>query len=63
MAGAKANDWRVLSLLETEQPTPMEIAGGVGFAIGAFALLPALVIVSGFLLGGMENLFASRTTA
>ncbi|UCH30498.1 MAG: cell envelope integrity protein TolA [Myxococcales bacterium] len=57
MARAAADDWRALSLLETEQPTPIEIAGGVGFAFASFVLLPALVIVSGFLLGGMEALF------
>ena len=57
MVRADADDWRALSLLETEQPTPSEIAGGVGFAFAAFVLLPSLVILSGFLLGGMEALF------
>ena len=41
MSRAKAADWRALCLLETEQPTPKEIAGGIGFAfesIGDFQL-------------------------
>ncbi len=59
MARAEANDWRALSLLETEQPTATEIAGGVGFAIAAFIALPALVVISGFLLGGVEALFST----
>jgi TonB family protein len=59
MAGADANDWRALSLLETEQPTVVEVIGGVGFAVGAFVLLPVLVLVSGFVLGGVEALFSS----
>ena len=59
MTRAEATDWRVLSLLETEQPSPMEIAGGVGFAFAAFLLLPTLVLVSGFLLGGIEQLFGT----
>lgn len=61
MTRAEASDWRVLSLLETEQPTPVEIAGGIGFALATFVALPALVLLSGFLLGGMGALF--RTSA
>ncbi len=57
MARVEASDWRALSLLETEQPTAMEVAGGVGFALAAFVALPAMVFLSGFLLGGMQGLF------
>ena len=31
---AEVTDWRALSLLETEQPTLTEIAGGIGFTLG-----------------------------
>jgi TonB family protein len=57
MAAADLSDWRALSLLETEQPTAIEMAGGVGFALAAFVALPALVFLSGFLLGGMQAIF------
>jgi TonB family protein len=57
MANGKVTDWRALSLLETEQPTPVEIAGGVGFAFAVFILLPLLVVLSGHLLSGMQALF------
>jgi outer membrane biosynthesis protein TonB len=57
MTAADGNDWRALSLLETEQPTAIEIAGGIGFAVAAFIGLPALVLLSGFLLGGMQAIF------
>ncbi|MGB5220471.1 MAG: energy transducer TonB [Polyangiales bacterium] len=57
MTRAEVSDWRALSLLETEQPTAIEIAGGVGFALAAFVALPALVLLSGFLLGGMQAIF------
>ena len=63
MARGKVTDWRALSLLETEQPTPLEIAGGVGFAFGALLALPLLVLLSGYLLGGMQALFATRNDA
>jgi outer membrane biosynthesis protein TonB len=53
----EVSDWRALSLLETEQPTLTEIAGGVGFALTAFAVIPALALLSAFLFGGMESLF------
>ena len=52
-----AGDWRALCLLETEQPTLTEIAGGIGFALAAFITIPALALLSGFLLGGMESIF------
>ena len=55
-----ASDWRSLSLLETEQPTLTEIFGGVGFTLAAFVLTPSLALLSGLLLGGMENVFGSR---
>jgi hypothetical protein len=61
MARAEANDWRALSLLETEQLTAVEVFGGVGFAVFAFVTLPLLVLLSGFLLGGMQNLFGVST--
>ena len=61
MARGAANDWRALSLLEAEQPTPLEIVGGIGFALATFVALPTLVLLSSFLLGGMGALF--RTSA
>lgn len=60
MVRAEIHDWRALSLLETEQPTRGEIIGGVGFALGTFVLLPLLVLLSGFLLGGMQDLFGAE---
>lgn len=57
MAGAEANDWRALSLLETEQPTTVEVIGGVAFAFLSFVAVPVMVLLSGLLLGGMQNLF------
>lgn len=58
----EANDWRALSLLETEHPTRGEVAGGVGFAIGVFVFVPLLVLASHFLLGGVQSLFGSSVT-
>ncbi|MGD8606718.1 MAG: TonB C-terminal domain-containing protein [Myxococcales bacterium] len=58
----EANDWRALSLLETEHPTPGEVAGGVGFALAVFALVPILVVVSHLLLGHVQSLFGSAVT-
>jgi hypothetical protein len=57
----KVTDWRALSLLEAEQPTALEVAGGVGFAFGAFVALPLLVLLSGTLLGGLQSLFGTST--
>jgi len=54
---AEAGDWRALSLLETEQPTPMEIAGGIAFALAAFITIPALALLSAFIFGGVQSLF------
>jgi outer membrane biosynthesis protein TonB len=54
-----ASDWRALSLLETEQPTPAEIIGGIGFTLAAFVLTPSLALVSAFLLGGMGSIFGA----
>jgi len=59
MARGKVADWRALSLLETEQPTPLEIAGGIAFALAVFISLPLLVLLSGYLLGGLQGLFAT----
>jgi TonB family protein len=53
----EASDWRALSLLETEQPTLMEIAGGVGFTLAAFVTIPALALLSALMFGGMESIF------
>lgn len=54
---AEASDWRALSLLETEQPTLIEIAGGIGFTFAALVLTPTLALLSAFAFGGMEALF------
>jgi TonB family protein len=61
MAHGKVTDWRALSLLETEEPTTLEIVGGVSFAFGAFLAVPLLVLLSGYLLGGLQNLFGTAT--
>jgi hypothetical protein len=50
-------DWRALSLLETEQPTLMEIAGGVAFTLAAFITIPALALLSALVFGGMQSIF------
>jgi outer membrane biosynthesis protein TonB len=50
-------DWRALSLLETEQPTLMEIAGGVAFTLAAFVTIPALALLSAFFFGGVQSIF------
>ena len=57
MTRGEVSDWRALSLLETEQPSPVEVAGGIAFALAVFVVLPTLVLLSGFLLGGMQALF------
>lgn len=56
---AEVSDWRALSLLETEQPTLAEIAGGIAFTVGAFVGIPMLALLSAFLFGGMESLFGA----
>jgi outer membrane biosynthesis protein TonB len=56
---AEANDWRALSLLETEHPTPVEIAGGVGFAVAVFVLVPVLAVLSHSLLGSVQSWLGS----
>jgi outer membrane biosynthesis protein TonB len=56
---AEASDWRALSLLETEQPTLTEIAGGVAFTVVTFIGIPALAMLSAFVFGGMESLFGA----
>lgn len=53
----EATDWRALSLLETEQPSPSEIVGGIGFTLAALVVLPLLTVLSGLLLGGMQSIF------
>ncbi len=53
----ETSDWRALSLLETEQPTLTEIAGGIAFAVAAFVLVPTLVLLSAFVLGGVGSIF------
>ena len=50
-------DWRALSLLETEQPTLMEIAGGVAFTLVAFVTIPALALLSALFFGGVQSIF------
>ena len=54
---AEVVDWRTLSLLETEQPTLIEIAGGVGFTLAAFVTIPALALLSAFFFGGVQSIF------
>ena len=54
---AEVGDWRALSLLETEQPTLIEIAGGVGFTLAAFVAIPALALLSAFFFGGVQSIF------
>ncbi|TFH31102.1 MAG: TonB C-terminal domain-containing protein [Myxococcales bacterium] len=55
----EVSDWRALSLLETEQPTLMEIVGGIAFTIAAFVGLPALALLSALVFGEMESLFGA----
>ncbi len=50
-------DWRALSLLETEQPTLMEIAGGVAFTLAAFVTIPGLALLSALFFGGVQSIF------
>ncbi len=61
MATAGATDWRTLCLFETERPTFIEIAGGVGFAFGAFVAIPLLALLSALLLGAMQSVFGTST--
>jgi TonB C terminal len=55
----ETSDWQALSLLETEQPTLMEVAGGVGFALAVFAAMPVLALLSAFVFGEMQSIFGS----
>ncbi|MGB8332232.1 MAG: cell envelope integrity protein TolA [Polyangiales bacterium] len=55
----EASDWQALSLLETEQPTLMEIAGGVGFTLGVFVAIPALALLSALVFGEMRSIFGT----
>ncbi|MEM8606405.1 MAG: cell envelope integrity protein TolA [Myxococcota bacterium] len=61
MTDPKTADWRALSLLEKEEPTTIEILGGVGFAFGAFLALPLLAALSALLLGVMQSVFGTST--
>ena len=56
---AEVGDWRTLSLLEAEQPTLIEIAGGIGFTLAAFVMIPALALLSAFFFGGVQSIFGS----
>jgi len=55
----EASDWQALSLLETERPTLMEVAGGVGFALAMFAAIPALALLSALVFGEMRSIFGT----
>jgi len=55
----ETSDWQALSLLETEQPTLMEVAGGVGFVLAIFAAIPAFVLLSALVFGGMQSIFGA----
>ncbi len=57
----ETSDWRALCLLETEQPTLTEIAGGVGFTLAAFVVIPALALLSAFVFGGMQSIFGGAS--
>lgn len=63
MASSGVTDWRALCLFETEQPTFIEIVGGVGFAFGAFVAIPVLALLSALLLGAMQSVFGTSTAA
>ncbi|MCZ6807407.1 MAG: TonB C-terminal domain-containing protein [Deltaproteobacteria bacterium] len=63
MANSKAADWRALCLFEAEQPTFVEVVGGIGFAVGAFVAIPVLALLSALLLGAMQSVFGTSTAA
>lgn len=56
---AEAQEWRSLSLLETEHLEAREILGGIGFAIAFFVAVPALALLSALMLDGLQSLLAS----
>lgn len=53
---ADAQEWRSLSLLETEHLDTREIIGGVGFAAAVFVSIPALALLSALMLDGLQSL-------
>jgi outer membrane biosynthesis protein TonB len=55
----EVSDWRALSLLETEQPTLIEIVGGIAFTIAVFVGIPALALLSALVFGEMGTLFGA----
>ncbi len=61
MAKARPIGWREASLLEAEQPTVSEVAGGILFAFGAFMAIPLLTLLSAFLLGTLQSVFGTAT--
>ncbi len=63
MANPGATDWRTLCLFETEQPSFIEIMGGIGFALGAFVAIPLLALLSALLLGAMQSVLGTSTAA
>ncbi|MGB5813384.1 MAG: TonB family protein [Polyangiales bacterium] len=56
-------DWRALSLLEQERTTFAEVAGGVGFTVGAFVAVPALALLTALLLGVIQTVLGTATAA
>jgi TonB family protein len=63
MANSKVADWRALCLLETEPTTFIEVAGGIGFAFGAFVAIPILALLSASLLGALQSVLGTSTAA
>lgn len=63
MTDPKTADWRALSLLEKEEPTLVEVIGGVGFAFGAFLAIPMLAVLSALLLGVVQSVFGTSTAS
>ncbi|MEM7134925.1 MAG: energy transducer TonB [Myxococcota bacterium] len=63
MAEQHTADWRALSLLEKEKATPREVIGGVGFALASFVAIPTLALLSALLLGALQSVFGTSTSA
>jgi len=61
MTSDRAADWRDVSLFETEQPSLVEVLGGIGFAFGAFVAIPALALLSALLLGALQAVLGTST--
>ncbi len=53
---ADAQEWRSLSLFETEHLDGREILGGLGFAAAVFVAIPALALLSALMLDGLQSL-------